>query len=107
MPVLDVGIEQARLSLLQRIESDRIPPRRLYWEAQGSWDVNLEHDILRDIYEQLEVSGTQDLIDFHQQHVKGRNYHIAVMGDRAATPLKYLEKFGAVQELSLEELFGY
>lgn len=107
MPVLEVGIEQARLSLLQRIESDRIPPRRLYWEAQGSWDIKVEHDILRDIYEQLEVSGTQDLINFHEQYVKGRNYHIAVMGDRASTPLTYLEKFGEVEELSLEQLFGY
>lgn len=107
MPVLEVGIEQARLSLLQRIESDRIPPRRLYWEAQGSWDINLEHDILRDIYEQLETSNSQDLINFHEQYVKGRNYHISVMGDRSSTPLKYLEQFGEVQELSMEQLFGY
>ena len=107
MPVLEVGIEQARLSLLQRIESDRIPPRRLYWEAQGSWDINLEHDILRDIYDQLETSGTKDLLQFHGDYVKGRNYNIVVLGDRAATPLSYLAQFGELQELSIEELFGY
>ena len=107
MPVIEVGIEQARLSLLQRIESDRIPPRRLYWEAQGSWDVNLEHDILSNIYDQLQVATTRDLLDFHERYVKGRNYNIVVMGDRATTPLTYLEQFGEVQELSLEQLFGY
>ena len=73
----------------------------------GDNDINLEHDILRDIYEQLETSHARDLIQFHEDYVKGRNYHIVVMGDRAATPLSYLEKFGEVQELSMEELFGY
>lgn len=107
MPVIDASINQARLSLLQRVESDRISPRRLYWEAQGIWDVNLEHDILRDIYGKLETATSQDLIDFHQKYVKGRQYNIMVLGDRKVTPLSYLEQYGEVQELSLEELFGY
>lgn len=107
MPVIETGIEQARLSLLQRVESDRIPPRRLYWEAQGAWDVNMNHDILKDIYEELQTAGTKELLDFHQKHVKGRNYSIVVLGDRKATPLKYLEQFGPLEELSLEQLFGY
>jgi predicted Zn-dependent peptidase len=107
MPIVEAGIEQARLSLLQRVESDRIPPRRLYWEAQGAWDVNLNHDILRDIYEELQTVGKKELLEFHENHVKGRNYNITVLGDRAATPLKYLEQFGPLEELSLEQLFGY
>jgi hypothetical protein len=107
MPVIDTSINQARLSLLQRVESDRISPRRLYWEAQGIWDVNLEHDILRDVYAKLETVTSQDLVGFHEQYVKGRQYNIMVMGDRAVTPLSVLEQYGAVQELSMEELFGY
>ena len=46
-------------------------------------------------------------MDFHEQFVKGRSYNIMVLGDRKNTPLSYLEQFGPVQELSLEELFGY
>jgi predicted Zn-dependent peptidase len=107
MPVIDAGIEQARLSLIQRVESDRIPPRRLYWEAQDAWDINLEHDILKDIYAKLQTANKQDLLDFHEKHVKDRNYNIMVLGDRENTPLKYLEEFGPLEELSMEELFGY
>jgi predicted Zn-dependent peptidase len=107
MPVIDASINQARLSLLQRVESDRISPRRLYWEAQGIWDVNLDHDILRDVYDKLETVTSQDLIDFHEKYVKGRQYNIMVMGDRSVTPLSVLEQYGEVKELSMEELFGY
>ncbi|PSR09014.1 MAG: insulinase family protein [Bacteroidetes bacterium] len=107
MPVIEDSINQARLSLLQRIESDRIPPRRIYTEAQSAWDINLNHDIFRDIYERLQAVTSQDLVEFHAHHVQGRKYHTIVMGDRATTPLAYLENFGDLQELSLEELFGY
>ncbi|MCB0637698.1 MAG: insulinase family protein, partial [Lewinella sp.] len=38
MPVVEEAINQARMSMLQRIETDRIPPRKLYWEAQTAND---------------------------------------------------------------------
>lgn len=107
MPLREDSINQARLSLLQRIESDRIAPRSRYWEAQGIWDLNLEHDILKDIYGSLQAFESKDLADFHHNQIKNRNYNIMVLGDRENTPLGFLEQYGAVEELSLEELFGY
>lgn len=107
MPVVEEAIEQARQSLLQRIESDRISPRRLYWEAQNSWDIGYQHDLLRDMYQQLQRTAPQTLIDFHQRYVKGRRYKLLVLGDRSNVPLDYLAGFGPVRELSMEEVFGY
>ena len=105
MPLREDSIEQARLSLLQRIESDRIAPRNRYWEAQGIWDLDLEHDILKDIYAFLQSFDSNDLAAFHHDNIKGRNYNIMVLGDRANTPLNFLEQYGELKELSMEELF--
>ena len=93
MPVRKDDINQARLSLLQRIESDRIAPRRLYWNAQSIWDIDLDHDILKDIYDSLKSITSKDLQAFHEEHIKNRHYNIMVMGDRENTPLSYLENF--------------
>jgi zinc protease len=107
MPVVEKAVEQAQQSILQRIESDRIEPRRLYREAQSVWDVGLDRDILRDAYEHLQQHDYRDLVKFQETHVKNRNYNLLVLGDRANTPLPFLERYGPVRELSLEELFGY
>lgn len=107
MPIQKNAIEQARISLLRRIESDRIAPRKYYWEAQSLWDLGLEHDILEDIYKSLQAFKVKDLEDFHQTYIKGRQHNIMVLGDKAQTPFKFLEQYGEIKELSLEELFGY
>lgn len=107
MPVVKDSIEQARISLLQRVESDRIAPKQLYWEAQGIWDLGLTHDILEDIYQHLASVDHQALMDFHAQHIQGRHYNIMVLGDQAQTPLPYFGQYGEVTTLSMEELFGF
>lgn len=107
MPVVKDSIEQARISLLQRVESDRISPKQLYWEAQSIWDIGLTHDILQDIYQHLATVGPQALVDFHAQHIQGRRYNIMVLGDQAHTPLPYFEQYGSLTTLTMEELFGF
>ena len=48
-----------------------------------------------------------DLMRFQQQHVQGRHYTYLVLGDRDRIDFKELERIGPVQELTLEQLFGY
>ena len=108
MPVVPEAIEQARQSLIQRIESDRILPRRLYWEAQGSWDLGHTHDLLRNMYDTLQQLPPTGLTDFHQKYIQGRRYKLLVLGDENQVPLDFLNRtHGPVQKLTLEEIFGY
>lgn len=108
MPVVPEGIEQARQSLIQRIESDRISPRRLYWEAQGSWDLGHSHDLLRNMYDALQHLPSAGLLDFHRKYVQGRRYKLLVLGDENQVPLDFLQSaHGPIRKLSLEEIFGY
>jgi hypothetical protein len=44
---------------------------------------------------------------FHQEVIQKRTFTFLVLGDRKQVDLKYLNAFGEVQEMSLEELFGY
>ncbi|RME96850.1 MAG: insulinase family protein, partial [Bacteroidetes bacterium] len=107
MPLVEENVEQAKQSILQRIESDRIEPRRLFREAMSVWDIGLDRDLLRDTYEHLQQHDHRGLLRFQQEWVKGRHYNILVMGDRASTPLTFLERYGPLRELHTEELFGY
>ena len=107
MPVSQRQIENARLSILKQLESERIPPSKRYWAYQGIRDLGFRHDLRKDVYQRLTHAGPDDLIAFHQKYVKSRKFNIMVLGDRQQVDLKYLERFGEVRELALDDLFGH
>ena len=48
-----------------------------------------------------------DLKAFFDDHIKGKSYHICVIGKKDNIDLNVLQSMGEFQELSLEEIFGY
>ncbi len=107
MPESHLQIENARLSILKQLESERILPSKLYWEYQANKDVGFHHDLRKDMYHRLLHSVPEDLIAFQKKYVKGRKFNIMVLGDRNRIDLNYLQSFGQVHELTLEDVFGY
>ncbi|MCB0644108.1 MAG: hypothetical protein KDC44_20830, partial [Phaeodactylibacter sp.] len=59
------------------------------------------------MYETLQQSRPQDLIDFQQRYVRQRNYTLLVLGDKSRIDLDFLHSFGPLRELSIQEVFGY
>lgn len=107
MPVVNNQIDLAITSIVRRIQSDRILPRKYYWEYRKNNDRGVEGDILQKRYETIRNTSKKDLINFHQQYVKDRNYTLMVLGKKENLDLDYLNQFGPVKELSMEDIFGY
>ncbi len=108
MPVSAPQIENARISVLKQIAASRVDPNDLYWNWRTARDRKLPNrDLRQDVYERLSKASMEDLVEFQKTHVKGRHYTWMILGDRAQVDFKYLKKIGKVQELSLEEVFGY
>ena len=106
MPVSKRQIDNARLSILKQLESERVPPSKRYWAFQGIRDLGFQHDLRRDVYHRLTHAGAEDLVAFHGRYVRDRKFNIMVLGDRRQVDLQYLESFGQVRELTLEDIFG-
>ena len=49
----------------------------------------------------------EDIKQFHETYIKGKNYVTLVIGSRDKLNFEDLQKYGEVRELSLEEVFGY
>ncbi len=107
MPVAPEQFEQTRQSVLRQMATSRIPASKLFWAAQQNLDRGFDRDLRRDVYLQAEAMQLDDLMRFQQQHVQGRHYTYLVLGDRDRIDFKELERIGPVQELTLEQLFGY
>lgn len=108
MPVSLPQIENARQSVLKQIAATRITKTDLYWTWRANRDKGFPNrDLRADIYHKLEHADAADLIHYQQRHVKGRRYTWLVLGDRERIDFQYLRKIGPVQELTMEEVFGY
>ena len=107
MPVLEAQANQAQQSILRRIESERIVPGRYFWESLTARRLGYDLDMREGLYQRLQNSVLDDLIEFQRQHVKDRSYKYVVLGSADTMDWGTLDKIGPVRKLSLEEVFGY
>ena len=107
MPVSQNAFDIAKESLLTNIRTQRTIKSDILWAYLEAQKLGLDYDINRDIYNSVLNYTIQDVIDFQQQTVKGRNYTICILGDPDNLDLKSLAKYGKVTKLTTEEIFGY
>ena len=107
MPLNENQIQEARLSVLKSIETERYTKATPYWAYRNSLDRGIETDVRKPMYETISNATIADLKAFQQTHVKGRKFTFLVMGDKEKVDFDFLNSIGEVKEFSLEELFGY
>jgi predicted Zn-dependent peptidase len=99
--------EQSMKSVREQIESERLTKQALFWNYESAELHGLDHDLRRDIYEQLPSITLEKVQQFQQERVKGQHYNILVLGDESKLDKPTLGKYGPIQNLTLTELFGY
>jgi predicted Zn-dependent peptidase len=107
MPKAELQFEQSRLAALKKIESERILKTSIYWNYKAAERMSFDHDIRKDVYEELKTMTLDDLEKFFNENIKGRKYSYCVIGKKADLDMEALGKLGTIKELTLEELFGY
>jgi len=106
-PKTENGFEMAKKSLLNKIESERITKANILFNYEAAKRRGLDHDVRKDVYEKAQTMKLDDVEKFQQDFVKDRKFNVVLVGSRDKLNLKALEKYGKVQELTLDEVFGY
>ena len=70
-------------------------------------NLGLETDIRKTIYEEVQKASMADMKKFFDEKVKGKKYTIMVLGDKNMIDMSTLKEYGSVEELSMEDIFGY
>lgn len=106
-PRSEGGFEVARNSLMNKLESERITKTSILFSYEAARRQGLDHDVRKDVYEEIQNMTIEDVERFQKQYIKGRKFNVALVGDRGKLNFKALLKYGGVRELTLDELFGY
>jgi zinc protease len=107
MPESESAFEIAKESILNKIESERITKSSVLFDYEDAKRLNLDHDIRKDIYETVKNMTMEDLMAFHTKYIKDKDYVTVMIGNRERIDFNDLKKYGKIEELSLEEIFGY
>lgn len=107
MPLSEGTFESAKKLTLDNIRTSRITRGNVLWTydrilRQGNTD---NPDKI--LYAKFPEFSLQSVKAFQEKYVKGKHYIYFIVGDKTNLDLNYLNSIAPVQELSLEEVFGY
>lgn len=106
-PRTENGFEVAKSGLMSRIESARITKTGILFNYLSAQRQELDHDIRKDIYEAAQTMTLDDVQKFQEQYLKNAKYNVVLVGSKDKLNFTDLKKYGKVQQVSLDELFGY
>jgi len=106
-PKTEAGFEVARNSILNGIESERITKSDILFDYINAQKRGLDYDVRKDIYDQVQGFKLDDVVKFEQDYMKGRHFNVVLIGSKDKINQKELQKYGKVQQLTLDQLFGY
>jgi zinc protease len=106
-PKSEGGFEVAKNSILNQIESERITKANILFSYESARQRGLNYDVRKDVYDQTQKFTLDDVVKFQKEYVQGKKYNVVLIGSKDKINFKELTPYGKVQELTLDEIFGY
>lgn len=107
MPLAEKNFEIAKTSLDSKLRTSRITGISVISSYIAAQELGITEHRNKGIFENLESMTMEDLSKTQQKWIKDRTYIYGIVGDIQDLDINYLKTLGPVEELSLEEIFGY
>ena len=107
MPRADKLFDQSKASLINTLSTERTTREDILMSYEHARKMGLDHDIRQDIFNQAPNLSFEQVADFQKQNISNHNYTVVVLGSKSKVDMKDLAKYGDVQELTLDQVFGY
>ncbi len=107
MPRTNQSFEDARSGLKKDIETDRVQQDGIIGSYLGAKRKGLDYDMRQKNYATYSSLTMDDIYQFHQQTLAKQPYTYCIVASDKKVNLDDLKKYGELQTLSLQEIFGY
>ena len=107
MPEAKINMENARNGIIQKTNTERITKSKVINQYLKAEKMGINYDIRKDIYNGAKSFQMHDLVKFHNNYIKNDNYTIMILGNKDALDLEKIKKYGEVEFLTLNDIFGY
>lgn len=107
LPKSEKLFQNSKVGLRNQIATSRTTKTRLLFSYLNALKKGLDHELNEKIYNEINNMTFEDIQKFHKENIANKKYSLMVLGKEDKMNWKELEKFGATQKLTLEQLFGY
>ena len=107
LPEAPENLEIAKASILGRLRTQRTIGSSVLYSYLTAQELGLTEPREKQVFEKVESLTMDDLLATHAKWIKGRPYVYAILGDPTDLDMDFLKTLGPVQQVSLEEIFGY
>ena len=109
MPQSEAAFNIAKENIIADLRTSRVlgPSVINYW--LNLQNRGLSEDPNKELFEQVQQFTLQDVVEFQEKVIKDRKYVIGILGSEKDLDMKALnpEKYGKLERVSLEDIFGY
>lgn len=107
MPEAEEQFEAAKVSTLKKLAAQRITKSDVFWSYERLKKLGIDNDNREEIYNTIQNMTMEDLRNFFNTNIKGENYNVMVIGNKADIDFESLGKLGEIQEMDIDYLFNY
>ena len=107
LPESPENLEIAKVSILGRLRTERTIGSSVLYSYLNAQELGLTEPREKQVFEKVGDMTMDDLLATHAKWVKGRPYVYAILGDPTDLDMDFLKTLGPVQQVTLEEIFGY
>jgi predicted Zn-dependent peptidase len=106
MPESENLLEMSKKSIKNVIETERIIKQSIIYYADNMNRLGLSEDIRKSYYEKIPGMSFAELKRFTEKNIKGKKMNMMVLGDEKKVDFNVLSKYGKVEKVSLDQIFG-
>ena len=107
LPLSPENLEIAKTALLGQLRTQRTTGAAVLQSYLNAQELGLTEPREKQVFEKVGSLTMGDLLETHARWIKDRTYWYAILGDPADLDMAFLKTLGPVQQVSLEEIFGY
>jgi predicted Zn-dependent peptidase len=107
LPSVAGNLQLAKASIKKDIETERITQDGIIFNYLTARRKGLQEDIRKKIYAETDAIGFNELKQFHSQNIAGKPYTYCVLASEKKLPAEVLSKYGQLEKVGLDQLFGY
>ncbi|MDD5362858.1 MAG: insulinase family protein [Ignavibacteria bacterium] len=107
IPSSEITFNSAKDGVLKNIQTERITRNDIIRSFLSNKKLGIDYDLRKDIYNNVMNYTLDDVKKFNENYVKGKPYTYLLIGDKKKIDFELLGKYGKVETLTLEQIFGY
>ena len=107
MPESPENLEIAKSAIINKIRTQRVHGISVLYAYIRNKALGFNVPKEKLIYDRVGKLTMFDILSTHEDWIRGRTYHYAILGDPKDLDMNFLRTLGPVKVLTLEDIFGY